>query len=128
MDELSKNIINYLNEHRTGTGDCWCSLASNWDSEADVTIASVAEAAGVEIADVRACAKYLCEKNQAEYIYLNSRSGKVAVAFHLKHEGRHFHEFSSLTTKQKWKERGIGAGVTLLIWLIQELIKYYSPI
>lgn len=30
---------------------------------------------------------------------------------------------TSLTAKERWKERLIGAGVTVLVWLLQELIK-----
>lgn len=30
----------------------------------------------------------------------------------------------SLTAKERWKERFTGAGFTLLIWLLQELIKH----
>lgn len=29
----------------------------------------------------------------------------------------------SLTAKERWKERFTGAGITLLIWLLQEIIK-----
>ena len=128
MDKLTKDIIDYMNSHLNSSGDCWCSISPEWDNESDIPIGTLSNAVNTSVSDVQSAIKYLCENHLAEYRYLSSRTGKMSIAFHLKHTGRHYKEISSLTTKQKWKERGIGAGVTLLIWLIQELIKYYSPI
>lgn len=128
MDKLAKAIIEYMNSCLTNNNDCWCSVSTEWNNESELSIDTLSSAVNASIPDVQAAIKYLCEKNIAEYRYLKSRFGKVAIAFHLKHAGRHFNEISSLTTKEKWKERCIGAAVTLAIWGLQELIQHYLPI
>lgn len=47
---------------------------------------------------------------------ISTRSGKIEVK---RWQTNHY-----LTRKERWKERGIGALVTLVIWAIQEIIKH----
>lgn len=54
-----------------------------------------------------------------------SRSGLVDY-LRLETKGRHYKELERMERQAKWKERFIGAGFTLAIWGIKELIMWLS--
>lgn len=67
--------------------------------------------------------KNLVDKGLAEYAYAVSGEKRRDVGIALKQDGLKHKELCRLERVQRWKERFVGAGVTILIWLLQELIK-----
>ena len=72
--------------------------------------------------------KNLVEKGLAEYAYAINSRGRRDVGIALKQDGLKYKELNHLERRERWKERFIGAGVTILIWALQELIKFLTVI
>ena len=72
--------------------------------------------------------KNLVEKGLAEYAYVVSGQKRRDVGIALKQDGLKYKELNRLERRERWKERFIGAGVTILVWILQELIKHLTVI
>ena len=72
--------------------------------------------------------KSLVDKGLAEYAYAVNSRGRRDVGIALTQNGRKYKEIGRLERRERWKERFIGAGVTIFIWALQELIKYLTVI
>ena len=72
--------------------------------------------------------KNLVVKGLAEYAYAVSSQNRRDVGIALKQDGLKYKELNRLERRERWKERFIGAGVTILVWALQELIKYLPVI
>lgn len=72
--------------------------------------------------------KNLVEKGLAEYAYAVSGQKRRDVGIALKQGGLKYKELCRLERVQRWKERFVGAGVTILVWILQELLKCLTAI
>lgn len=121
MDKLAKNIIYTMAKYDAGTR---CSLSDEWNEYGDLTIDDLCKAVQKDETAVLAAVRYLVDAKYAEYFNLRTSNGPLPICFQLSHMGLAYRENKRLTSKERWKERFIGVGMGLLIWAIQEFVKY----
>lgn len=87
----------------------------------------ICELSGKDPDDTFPIIKKLVSSGLAETGYAVTPSGKrFDRGIALNQDGRKYKEIGRLERRQRWKERLIGAGVTLLVWALQELIRYLT--
>ena len=123
MDRLARNIIYTMAKYDAGIR---CYLSDEWNEYGDLTIDDLCKAVQKDQMAVLSAVRYLVDAKYAEYFNLRTSSGPLPICFQLTHMGLAYRENKRLTSRERWKERFIGAGVTLLIWAIQEFVKYLA--
>lgn len=118
-DKLVNKILFFMNQNGAG---CYCSIATNWDSEASIPFGQICKAVNAGEAEVRAAVAYMVKHDLAEYGRLSSKSGPINISFRLNHEGLHYKEFQRLTQVERWKERAYGFFSGVLISVLAGII------
>ena len=89
QDRLTNKILKFM---APKGAECFCSIAEEWDYQADVSIGQLCQAVGAEEAEVIEAIEYMVHQKLAGYRTLKASDGPVPTAFYLKHKGLRWKE------------------------------------
>ena len=89
QDRHTNKILQFMSPKGA---ECFCSIAEEWDYQADVSIGQLCQAVGAEEAEVIEAIEYMVHQNLAGYRTLKASEGPTHTAFYLKHEGLRWRE------------------------------------
>lgn len=84
----------------------------------------IREISGMDETDMFRALKDLVAHGLAEYAYAASGDKKRDAGIALTQRGACFDEIDRLERRERWKERLVGAVITVAIWGLQEVVKF----